>query len=82
MAMRFDETTFGTQFHPEADAEGMLVHLLEEERKQIVIGQHGEEKYHSMIEHLNDPDKIVLTQSVIIPNFLSIALKEKIKIHS
>jgi GMP synthase-like glutamine amidotransferase len=82
MAMRFDETTFGTQFHPEADAEGMLVYLLEEERKQIVIDQHGEEKYHSMIDHLNDPDKIVLTQSVLIPNFLSTALKEKIKIHS
>jgi GMP synthase-like glutamine amidotransferase len=82
MAMRFDETVFGTQFHPEADAEGMLVHLKETERKENVIKEHGEEKYHSMIEHLNDPDKIVLTQSIIIPNFLHAALKEKIHILS
>ncbi|MCB0820693.1 MAG: GMP synthase [Bacteroidetes bacterium] len=82
MAMRFDETVFGTQFHPEADAEGMLVHLMEEERKQDVIRQHGEEKYHSMIEHLNDPDKIVLTQSTVIPNFLLTALRNKVQIHS
>jgi GMP synthase-like glutamine amidotransferase len=82
MAMRFDETTFGTQFHPEADAEGMLVYLLEEEKKKVVIDQHGEEKYISMIEHLSEPDKIVLTQSTIIPNFLQAALQEKIHVIS
>lgn len=82
MAMRFDETVFGTQFHPEADAEGMLVYLKTEDKKKTVIDHHGEEKYLDMIEHLNDPDKIVFTQQTIIPNFLKTALKEKAKIHS
>jgi homoserine O-succinyltransferase len=29
-----------------------------------------------MIEHLNDPDKILWTYSHIIPNFLDIAVEE------
>jgi GMP synthase-like glutamine amidotransferase len=81
MAMRFDKTTFGTQFHPEADAAGMLVHLNTDERRTQVTELHGEEKYLSMIEHLNDEDKIVLTYNTIIPKFLETALREKLLIH-
>jgi homoserine O-succinyltransferase/O-acetyltransferase len=82
MAMRFDRATFGTQFHPEADAVGMLVHLSEAEKRQQVIDNHGEEKYNSMIEHLNDEDKIVLTHDTILPKFLETALREKLLIHT
>jgi GMP synthase-like glutamine amidotransferase len=74
MAMRFDDAIFGTQFHPEADSSGMLVHLLTDDKKQNVIHHHGEAKYHSMIEHLNDPDKIVFTHDTILPNFLKRAV--------
>jgi len=81
MAMRFDKYTFGTQFHPEADASGMLVHLSTDERRIQVTELHGEEKYLSMIEHLNDEDKIVLTHNTIIPKFLETALREKLLIH-
>jgi homoserine O-succinyltransferase/O-acetyltransferase len=35
-----------------------------------VIDNHGFEKWKSMIEHLEDPDKILLTYSHILPNFL------------
>jgi hypothetical protein len=35
-----------------------------------VIENHGREKWESMIEHLNDPDKISLTNSLILPNFI------------
>jgi hypothetical protein len=77
MAMRFDDAIVGTQFHPEADSSGMLVHLMTEEKKQGVIQHHGEAKYHSMIEHLNDPDKIVFTHNTILPNFLLQALHAK-----
>lgn len=73
MAIRFNEYFIGTQFHPEADALGMMVHLHTEERKETVIKNYGEEKWKSMIEHLNDPDKILWTYSHIIPNFLDIA---------
>ena len=75
MAIRFNEYFFGTQFHPEADAIGMSMYLQTAEKKKTVIENYGEEKWRSMIEHLNDPDKISWTYSHIIPNFLSIAIE-------
>jgi homoserine O-succinyltransferase/O-acetyltransferase len=76
MGLRFNEYMIGTQFHPEADAEGMSMYLQTEEKKQTVIQNHGEEKWRSMIEHLNDPDKIMFTYSHVLPNFLNIALQQ------
>lgn len=76
MSFRFNEYMIGTQFHPEADAEGMSIYLQTEEKKKIVIEQHGEAKWSSMIEHLNDPDKIMFTYAHILPNFLTIATKQ------
>ena len=75
MGMRFNEYMVGTQFHPEADAIGMSMYLQTEEKKKTVIENHGEEKWKSMIAHLNDPDKIMWTYAHILPNFLSIAHK-------
>jgi GMP synthase-like glutamine amidotransferase len=75
MAVRFNECMIGTQFHPEADATGMSMYLQREDRKATVIAEHGEEKWKSMIEQLDDPDKIRWTYSHIIPNFLDYALK-------
>ena len=71
MAIRFNRYFVGTQFHPEADAIGMSHHLLTEEKKKAVINEHGEAKWASMIEQLQDPDKIVWTHNHILPNFLS-----------
>jgi len=71
MAIRFNKNFIGTQFHPEADAIGMGIHLQTEEKKQAVIEEHGEEKWKSMVEQLQDPDKIVWTYNHIIPNFLN-----------
>ena len=74
MAIRFNDHMIGTQFHPEADPAGMSMYLQREDRKHTVIAEHGEEKWKSMIEQLNDPDKIRWTYSHIIPNFLDYAL--------
>ena len=71
MAIRFNPYMIGTQFHPEADAIGMSMYLQTEEKKKIVIEQHGEEKWKSMIEQLNDPDKIMWTYAHVLPNFLT-----------
>lgn len=71
MAIRFNEYMIGTQFHPEADAIGMSMYLQREDKKQDVIKAHGEAKWASMIEQLNDPDKILWTYSHILPNFLN-----------
>lgn len=75
MGIRFNEYMIGTQFHPEADATGMTMYLLREDKKKTVIENHGEEKWRSMIEQLNDPDKILWTYSHVIPNFLNIAVE-------
>ena len=74
MGMRFNEYMIGTQFHPEADAVGMSMYLQTEEKKKTVIENFGEAKWASMIEQLNDPEKIMFTYNHIIPNFLNLAL--------
>jgi GMP synthase-like glutamine amidotransferase len=71
MGVRFNEYMIGTQFHPEADAPGMSMYLQTEEKRKTVIENHGEDKLRSMLEHLEDPDKIVWTYSHILPNFLN-----------
>ena len=81
MAIRFSPEMIGTQFHPEADANGMRKHLLDEARKQKVIEQHGLVKYEDMIQHLEDPDKIMLTQHLVIPTFLDVARQSCCETH-
>jgi len=76
MAMRFNDNMIGTQFHPEADAVGMTLYLLTEEKKKTVIDNHGEDKWKSMIEQLNDPDKILYTYARVLPNFLQHAVNK------
>lgn len=73
MAVRFNEYMIGTQFHPEADAIGMSLHLQTEEKRKTVIENYGLTKWEDMIMHLNDPDKIMFTYSHILPNFIALA---------
>lgn len=74
MAIRFSEQIIGTQFHPEADPIGMKMYLLQDDKKSAIIKNHGEEKYFDMLDSLEDPNRITLTQSVILPNFLTEAI--------
>ena len=75
MAIRFNEYMIGTQFHPEADASGMSLYLQTNEKKKTIIENYGLEKWEQMITHLNDPDKILFTNSHILPNFLLTAIE-------
>jgi homoserine O-succinyltransferase len=74
MAIRFTKEIIGTQFHPEADPEGMKHYMLRQDKKDIIIRHHGEAKYVEMLEHLEDPDKINMTQNIVFPNFLRQAI--------
>ena len=74
MAVRYSDYFYGTQFHPEADAVGVRALLLKDEKKKEVVIEHGLDKYNEMLERLEDPDKITLTQNTIIPNFLDRAV--------
>lgn len=75
MAMRFSPYFVGTQFHPEADATGMRMYLLRDDKKQTVIENHGAEKWQSMVDQLLDPGKIMWTYQHVLPNFLTMAAK-------
>lgn len=75
MAIRFSNEIFGTQFHPEADSDGMLRYFKTEEKRTQIITHHGEAKYTEMVTSLEDPDKIKRTESVIIPGFLRQAIR-------
>jgi|HubBroStandDraft_1064217.scaffolds.fasta_scaffold14440_2 homoserine O-succinyltransferase len=81
MAIRFSNAMIGTQFHPEADPTGMSMYLRRDDRKQTVIAEYGEEKWKSMIDQLEDPDKIRWTYSHVIPNFLSYAFEQSGVLH-
>lgn len=70
MAIRFSNEIFGVQFHPEADAEGMMRYFKRDDKKELIIKKYGKKKYLDMIAHLNDDDKIMRTNHLIIPRFL------------
>ena len=76
MGMRFSPWMVGTQFHPEADPEGLLKYFMEEERKKAIVEEHGEARYTRMIHDLSNPQKIRRTFETIIPNFLENAIEE------
>lgn len=76
MAIRFSDEIFGTQFHPEADPQGILANLEDDRNRAAMIENYGLEKYSETIDRLDDPDKIVLTQKEILPRFLERAKNE------
>ncbi|MEM9850014.1 MAG: GMP synthase, partial [Bacteroidota bacterium] len=75
MAVRFSPEMIGVQFHPEADADGMIDHFKTEELKAEIIRKHGEEKYQSLMRDLHMPDRIEHTHNTVIPNFMDNAIK-------
>ena len=74
MALRFTPEVVGTQFHPEADGTGMLHYMLTTERREQVIETHGEKKYNTMVQLLQDPEAIERTNAVVVPTFLRRAI--------
>ena len=70
MAIRFNDEIIGTQFHPEADSDGMYRHFLSDDKKEMVVERHGEKKYFNMMQMLNEPDKIRHTYRIVLPGFL------------
>ncbi len=70
MAVQFSEEIFGTQFHPEADPDGMMKNLTIKKNRDAMIANYGMEKFLETVDRLNDEDKIIFTQKQIIPRFL------------
>ena len=78
MAIRFSDEIVGVQYHPEADAPGMLKHFRKEPQYIHILNTYGKDKYEQMIRDLSHPDKIELTHRTVIPTFLDLAI-EKLK---
>lgn len=76
MAVRFSPEMIGTQFHPEADPNGLLNYFKEDERKKSIVEEHGESRYDRMIRDLANPQKIQRTFDTIIPNFIENAVEQ------
>ena len=76
MAIRFSREWVGTQFHPEADAEGMIIHFNDPNRRRAIYDEYGEEKYRAMMRDLHDPERIDKTNTIVIPNFLRAAIAQ------
>ncbi len=74
MAIRWTPEIVGTQFHPEADAEGMLQHFSRPDIKAEVIAEHGRDKWINLITDLSDVSKIARTHDTVIPSFLRRAI--------
>lgn len=74
MAVRFSDEFIGTQFHPEADPLGMKIHFQKEEIRKNVIKNFGQKKYDTMMEQIDDPDKIALTHDTVLPKFIENAV--------
>ena len=70
MALRLGSGIFATQFHPEADPVGMKAWLQNDEKRKEIIENHGYARWQLMMDGLNDPDKIMLTQKMFLPVFL------------
>lgn len=79
MAIRFSDEIFGTQFHPEANPEGMLENLKDKKNKEAMIENFGMEKYLETMDRIDDEDKIILTRNQILPKFLQFAKKNILK---
>ena len=75
MAIRFSPEMVGTQFHPEADPEGMIRHFEDPANREKVIKNFSEEKYQKMMGYLDSPETITHTYKTVIPGFLNRALE-------
>lgn len=75
MAIRFSDTWFGTQFHPEASPLGMLQHFTKPDKRDEILEFKHPDKYLRMIAELHDPNKLGLTQCTILPRFLRQAIE-------
>lgn len=74
MAVRFSNEFVGTQYHPEADPFGMLIHFSKPENKEVILKNYSVRKYNSMMKGLEHPERIERTRQSVIPSFLTHAL--------
>ncbi|HYE58280.1 MAG TPA: hypothetical protein VD948_07225, partial [Rhodothermales bacterium] len=74
MAIRFSPGLLGTQFHPEADPDGMLLHFRQEHRREDIVARHGRAKYARILHLISFPAFLSRTYATVLPNFLRLSV--------
>jgi homoserine O-succinyltransferase/O-acetyltransferase len=75
MAIRFSNEIVGVQFHPEANAEGMLHHFTNDNVQEEIVDVYGRDRFNQMISDLEDLSKIEKTHRTILPGFIHRAMQ-------
>jgi hypothetical protein len=70
MGVAFSDTMIGVQFHPEATKERLIHYFNSDSIKTTVVNDFSEDKWHQIMQSLEDDSKIKHTCSQFIPNFL------------
>ncbi len=76
LAMRFAPGIGGTQFHPEADAPGVLDWVERPESKAALAEAYGVFLLERMQKSLKDPERLAKTYALCIPRWLSFRFNE------
>ena len=74
MAIRFSNEWFGTQFHPEAHPDGMLVYLRRRDKKEMILHTYGMNTYEEMMHNAIHPGRLTPTRDHILPGFIKGAI--------
>ena len=75
MAIRFTPEMVGTQFHPEADQEGLRKYFKQKVNRDKVIKNFDGRKYEKMMHYLDQPETIGHTYDSVVPGFLKRAVE-------
>ena len=70
LAFDFAPGIVGTQFHPEADRQGLLAWVYSAEHAAEFKQVYGEALYHRMIKTLDDPSRVARTYALFVPTWL------------
>ena len=73
MAVRVGPNMLGVQFHPEASAEGMALHFLQDEKMKSIVKTYGADTFAKMMALLEEPNALGHTHATVIPRFLDCA---------
>ena len=76
MAVRFSEEFVGTQFHPEADPDGLKDYFLDPARKEKVVNTYGIRRYNKMLNRIDGMAETHTTYDTILPKFINTAIKQ------
>ena len=68
--IRFTPEIEAVQFHPEAEKNGILMRFTDPHEKNRIINQFGQKKYDELIQSVQNPNKLLKTYRIILPNFL------------